>query len=787
MSKWTIICLVSACGLLPLGAAEKLRPSGADRTIARVVAKELPRRHFSKSPLDDALSNQIFEKYLQTLDSNRAYLLAEDVQYFARHKTMLDQYLPSGQIDIAFEMFERFRQRAEERLTFAEAFLADADGWTYEDDVRFELDRKEAEWFSSQSEQDEFWQNRLTHDMLNEILREEQKAEVQAKLDEEKVKDEEVAPEGETDAEAEEEAAGEEEEPRDPKEAVLKRYREHVHRLAQYESIEVLELFLSGFARTYDPHSLYQGPVNQENFAIQMSLQLTGIGARLRTEDSYVKVVDLIPGGPAKRDGRLEPSDMIIGVAQAPDVDPVNTVDMPLQKVVQMIRGEKGETVYLTVLKGEDGVGGTPEVIEIVRDVVQLEDNAAKSRVFRVSVEPELDAPAKPIALYPPEEEEEEGTDVAEGEDEEKDAGADEAAAEEGQDEDVAVDPGPPQAGHRHVAVIHLPSFYLDFAGRRQGKKDYRNCARDVMELIDTAVQEQEAKGIILDLRGNGGGSLDSAIEIAGFFFGRGPVVQVVQVRGNQQQRLVHEDKDARIRYGGPLVIMIDHNSASASEIVAACMQDYGRAVIIGESVTHGKGTVQNIHQLDRIISNPRLLGDQKPGALKYTVAKFYRVNGDSTQRKGVTPDLIWPSHRDHLELGERHLDGAMAWTRVTPRPFRSPVTITDVIPELQSRSWERLQGDSRYQHLVDYVAQYGEFRKDKSVSLSKEVRKARRQQERDVREAAQDAMYPEDAVGRDKDLLLDEALAVMADLIKLSEQNVTATTKASPGLPPQQ
>jgi len=804
MTRW--MRLVALLVVSASSQAENPRPSGGDRQIARVVATTLPVRHLTRIKLDDQLSPKVYDKYLLTLDSNRNYLLQSDIDEFRRHEVMLDDYLRSGQIDIAFHIFGRFMDRVRDRVDFIEKTLAGADSFSFNEDTRILLDRSESDWFTQEEDLDQFWRDRMKHEVLNEILAAERKAEVQAKLEAEKLKKkqekadgdepEEKAAEAEDTAETEaedvveaapsaaeaedqpKEDAGkdeEDEEPKTPAEIVLKRYEDHLHRVEQYDASDVLEMFLSALARTFDPHSSYQGPINQDNFNIQMSLKLQGIGARLRTEDSYVKVVDLIPGGPAKRDGRLEASDMIIGVAQTPDEEPVNTIDMPLRRVVQMIRGEKDKTVYLTVLKGEDGIGGTPVVIDIVREVVQLQDNAAKSRIFRISLDEKQDAPPLPLAIYP-EEKGDEGDEK--DEEEEKD--------EEDEEEDeltIELNPGEKQAHHREVAVIHLPSFYLDFAGRRENKPDYRNCSRDIAELMNGALKDHQAGGIILDFRGNGGGSLDAAIEIAGFFFGRGPVVQVVQLHGTKTHTVVHADRDPGTKYNGPLMVLVDHSSASASEIVAACLQDYGRAVVLGESMTHGKGTVQNVQALDRIISNKKLLGDQKPGSIKYTVAKFYRVNGGSTQRRGVTPDIIWPSHRDHLDLGESSLEGALPWDEIKPQQFRSPVVITDLIPELQGRSWERLQKDDRYTALVDYVAEYGKMREEKTVSLSKEVREGRRTDEREGREAAKEKMYPEEAKGRQKDLMLDEALRLMADLIELTEaRERTAAGAASTG-----
>ena len=767
-------------------SAAPLEPVASDKLVTRIVTKLLPHSHYEQYQIDDALAAKLADQYLRTLDGNRMYLLASDVDEFLVKERLLDDWLKQGNVDVAFKMFDRLLERVRERVAKIEAGISAPYDFTVEES--FLPDRKDAPWCKTTEELDEIWRVRMKNAVLGRILIDEQKAEAAAKLKAEKEKDgddkEETAPEPEEEKEetAAEDELDDEDEDLTPAERVLKSQKDYLTRLEQYESVDVLELYLSALARCYDPHSTYMAPDTKEDFDITMKLSLTGIGARLRVEDSYVKIVDLIAGGPASElesvtDDKtqcVEAGDFVIGVAQSEDEDPVNVIDMPLRKVVRMIRGEKGKPVYLTIFKGEEGVGGTPSIVKIVRDVVKLTANEAKSKVYRVSLDSEQTNLAKAIAEYPQKEEEPKPDAEEEGADKEDDAA--ESATKDDEEEELA-----PIANHeRNVVVVQLPSFYLDFAGRRAGKPDYKSSTRDVRMLIRKAVDAHNAAGVILDLRSNGGGSLDEAISMSGLFFDKGPVVQVMQMSRGNTQRRVHEDRDGVTIYDGPLVVLVNKHSASASEIVAACIQDYGRGVIVGEKGTHGKGTVQNINPLSRFVSNPGLLKGKDPGSLKFTVAKFYRVNGGSTQVKGVTPDIIWPSQREHLEIGEGALDGALPWDSISPRPPGVSITVTDKLDTLMERSNARRAQDDRYKALTDYVEEFRLRQEDKTVLLHKEQRQAQRDAERESREDARDKMYGEDSKGRDGDLLLNEGLHVLADLIQLNEAAVPTTAAQS-------
>jgi carboxyl-terminal processing protease len=782
--------LFALCALfcsLMAPAVPSVEPASSDKMIARIVARILPQSHFQQYKLDDALASKLADQFLRTLDANRMYLLASDVDGFLVKERLLDNWLQQGNIDVAYIMFDHLLKRVRERVAKIEASIDAPYDFTVEES--FLPDRKNAAWCKTVGELDEVWRVRLKNAVLNRILIDEQKAAAAEKLKAEKKEDEtdEDTPEAEKEDEPETEKDEEDdEEDLSPAELVLKSQKDYLHRLEQYESIDVLELYISAFARCYDPHSTYMAPDTKEDFDISMKLSLTGIGARLRVEDSYVKIVDLIAGGPASelesitkdKAQCVQTGDRVIGVAQGETEDPVNVIDMPLRKVVRMIRGEKGKPVYLTILKSEDGVGGTPSIVKIVRDTVKLTANEAKSKVYRVSLDTAEVNLAKAIAEYPKKKDADEDKE----EDAEPEETKDEPEAEEEEEEEEVLAP----IGHheRNVVVVQLPSFYLDFAGRRAGKKDFKSSTRDVRNLISQAVEEHNATGVMLDLRSNGGGSLDEAISMSGLFFDKGPVVQVMQMGNGRTNRRIHEDRDGVTVYDGPLVVLVNKHSASASEIVAACIQDYQRGVIVGEASTHGKGTVQNIHPLNRVITNPTLLQGKDPGSLKFTVAKFYRVNGGSTQVKGVIPDIIWPSQREHLDIGEAALDGALPWDSIPARPPGVSITVTDKLPTLRENSEGRRVKDDRFAALVDYVEEFRKRQADKTVLLHKEQRQTQRDAERESREAARKKMYGKDAKGRDGDLLLDEGLHILADLIKLNEAD-QATAAANEGAVP--
>ena len=463
------------------------------------------------------------------------------------------------------------------------------------------------------------------------------------------------------------------------REHVLKAYEKLYQRILEKDNFEILELFLSTLARTYDPHSAYMAPVTKENFDISMKHSLEGIGARLMADEGYVKITEIIAGGPADRDGRLKAGDLIVSVAQEHE-ESVNIANMSLRKVVSLIRGPKGSVVTLTAIEGGKDLSLPKKNIDLVRDKINLVDRGAKMQLLQASSEmndksrmPETKNSA-PVAK-------------------------------------------------NKIAFISLRSFYTDFDKRRQGTKRYTSSTRDVLELIQQAKQKH-ASALILDLRSNSGGSLDEAVSLAGLFIADG---LVVQVRYRNAKKTVLRDDDSEVHYNGPLVVLVDRFSASASEIFAAAIQDYRRGIVIGERSTYGKGTVQTLHSLNRLVGNRSLLGSLKPGSVKITTAKFYRVNGGSTQEKGVIPDLVIPSFRDTMEIGESSLPTALAWDRVEPAHIQTNLDFGPYLSTIKKRFDGRIKSYDWYKKLVVDIDLYAEYIKQNSVPLNIEKRSKRK------------------------------------------------------------
>jgi carboxyl-terminal processing protease len=708
----------------------KTRPFLID--LSKEVERLTRTHHYSRrSTIDPETSQLWFDEYFDMLDHNHTFFLQADVDEFASARDVLAKQVQNqGRIQFAYDVYERLLERVKQWAEYAADHIDDDFDFSKEEDLV--IDRHEMPRAESMDELHEIWRKRLKNSLLVFKIEEAERAARTAKAEAEKAEGktaekEAPAAKPETGAENVVAAPAEDEEDDiheldDPKLVVLKRYERYLHRRTQVEAIDILEIFLTALTHIYDPHSTYMAPVTDEDFTIDMSLQLTGIGARLTSDDGYVKVTDIITGGPAERDGRLKAGDRIIAVGQEPG-KAVDVIDKPINRVVQKIRGEKGTTVYLTVL---DGDTNAKSVIDIVRDVVKLEDQSAKSEIR------EVDLPIK-----------------------------DEPRGK--------------------IAVIYLPSFYRDF-GAASTSDDFKSSGDDIRRLIQEAGGNDLA-GVILDLRYNGGGALEEAIAIAGLFFGEGPVVQVRNVRGRP---LIRFDKDPTTAYDGPLVVLTDKSSASASEIVAAALQDYHRAVIVGDSSTHGKGTVQQKLPLDRSFQREPQYANEHAGALKLTLAKYYRVTGGSTQLRGVVPDIVLPSYTDYMDMGEAKIPHAMPWDEIQPARFSCDVDVRPYLPELQRRSEERRKKSAEFQDLVANIEHYGERRQRKTLPLSYDSRKKLIEEEeewsrklREARSAGKNRRQsdveedgrpqPEQPETREgKDLVLDEAVAILTDLIAL-------------------
>lgn len=505
------------------------------------------------------------------------------------------------------------------------------------------------------------------------------------------------------------------------------RYKRLLRTFGEFDADEVLQFYLTALAQAYDPHSDYMGKAQLENFAISMKLSLFGIGALLRSEDGYCKIESLVAGGPAARSKKLKPGDRIIAVQQ-PGQEAVDVVDMKLTKVVEMIRGAKGTEVTLTVIPVDAADPAQRKVIGLVRDEIKLEDQEAKAKL--------IELPDSHGSLS-------------------------------------------------RIGVIDLPSFYatFDLAGVK-GRSEPKSTTEDVAKLIRKLLAEQ-VSGIVLDLRRNGGGSLEEAIRLTGLFIKEGPIVQVRDTSGDIN---VEMDPDPGLLYDGPLVVLTSRFSASASEILAAALQDYGRALVVGDRNTHGKGTVQTIYELGKY-SN-RFPRNFNPGALKVTIRKFYRATGSSTQVRGVTPDVVLPSVNNHMEVGEDSQDYALPWDTIAGEPFERENRLPALIEELRRRSEERQQIDPDFAYVREDAERFRKLMADKSVSLNE----AARRKEKDENDARAKARKAERLARVESQAVTYEITLKLADTPglppPLSTNQTTAATDptaepASPTQPP--
>lgn len=674
-SRWLVLavcCLVLGATLFGLrGKAETERDR--QRAIAQIVKTVLERYHFAKHPFDDSLSERAFDLYIKRLDFGKRFLLAGDVTALARHRKSIDEELESGNLALMRDGAVLLRRRVREVRAAVSPFFAQPLSFTEE--AYLELDAEKRGFPETPQDRLEFWHRVITLDVLDRALAlEKEQTEAVEKGEREGV-----------DSLAVREA--------EAREASKKSWHAIFRRLLQRDDQDELRDFLNAVTMAYDPHTTYLPPRDQENFDIQMSGSLEGIGALLREEDEYVKIVEIIPGGAAWRDGRLQADDCILRVGQGVE-EPVDIIGMRLEDAVQLIRGPKGTVVRLTVRKAD----GSVETIPIIRDVVVVEATYAK------------------VALL-----------------EQKETGL-------------------------RLGYVLLPSFYRDFTHEGLG----RNCADDMRSCL-SVLGEKGIDGLVLDVRNNGGGSLRDVVDIAGFFIEQGPIVQVNDMMG---QKRILTDKDADVLYDGPMVVLTNAYSASASEILASALKDYGRSVVVGAATTHGKGTVQGMMPLDRFVAG----AEERPdlGTLKLTIQKFYRVNGSSTQVRGVVPDIVLPDPLDYIESGERELDFALAWSSIPPAQFRHWGKHHYDREALAKQSATRVKQSEKFQKVERLVALMEERRNETQAPLWLAARKAEQEERKREVDAMEydepsdtiDILFYDSNAGRRREKPADEKLA---------------------------
>ncbi|MBR1608734.1 MAG: carboxy terminal-processing peptidase, partial [Kiritimatiellae bacterium] len=617
--------------------------------VSRMVPAVMRELHVSRRPFDEAAAPRAWTNFLESLDPQHVYFTAEDLAAFEPARHGYPAMLATGDLEFPKRVFDTFVSRVERYAGFVAAAVSNEFDFAEEESFRWR--RRNAPWPADDAELEDLWTKRVKNAILasrvSRVVREEEKAE-KAKEPPESP-DSPESPEPPDSPESADPPASPDDKVR---EDILRANAAFIDILHDSDEQFWLEKWFDAVATSYDPHSNYMSPTTSEDFAIDMQLSLQGIGAQLRTDDGAAKIVEIIPGSPAERDvspEHLVPGDKIIGVAQEGDEDFTDIRHWPLYKAVRLIRGPKGSTVRLKVIPVSDPDGS--KIVTLVRDEIKLEEQAAFSRVEKVT---------------------------------------DESGAE------------------RTVGYLRIPAFYASTVGSGAGASQ-RRVSLDAAEEL-ASLNEAGVESLVLDLRGNGGGSLPEAVYVAGLFLRTGPVVIVKE----RHRAAVLPDNDPAVAFRRPVVVMVDRLSASASEIVAAALQDYGRAVVVGDKTTHGKGTVQTILPLE----NGNL------GSLKATTALFYRVDGSSTQIRGVSSDIVLPSlFSTFPELGEDKLPGALAWTRIAPSSYRPVDDLLDAKETLRERSEARLATNAAWQARSRLLDRFAQFNAEETVSLNWDAR----------------------------------------------------------------
>ncbi len=639
-------------------------------SVVKGIVERFVAIHYSQMPLDDSISKEIFKLYLNRLDPGHYYFLEKDIQEFQRYETRLDDMLRRGNIEFALDVFSRFKTRLQQRLQQLEGFLQQE--FDFSKDGEWRIKRSEEPYPKDLKAAQEIWRLKIKFDLLTLKL-------------------------GGTELE-------------EAKNRMMKRVRGLWKDYSQYDDDDVVSLFLNAMANAYDPHSAYMAAQELKNFDISIKLSLDGIGAVLRWEDGYTVVNSVIPGGAAARHGKLRVEDRIIAVAQADEAFE-SVIDMRLNDVVQLIRGKRGTTVRLQVLR-ESEIGLDTLKFSIVRDKIVLKEGEAQSHIFEPS------------------------------------AGTKESS-------------NLPELKHR-IGVIKLPSFYVDFNDRRKNPNNYKSSSRDVKKHLQKFV-DSKVDGLILDLRSNGGGGLDEAITMAGLFIGRNPVVVVRQSGGRRVT--VHRSREKTI-FENPVLLMLNRYSASASEILAGALQDYQRAVLVGDRTTFGKGTVQNIVQLPEGF-----------GALKITIAQFYRVSGGSTQNKGVEANIIFPSVNNVRDIGESVLENALPWRSIDSVSYSKVQNLEKILGTLNERSNKRVD-DSEFfintkRDIDEYLNNIKPLQYTSILKMQEDHQRRLEEREKEMASAKpKDAAHADASNNIPSDISVDgylkESMVILEDFIEL-------------------
>ena len=655
-------------------ACRPLVPRDYDGRIALRLTDTLQKAHVLHKRLDDEISRRAWTNLVTFYDFDHSVFLKGDLDALAVRERRLDDEIKKGDVSFGYDVYNLYVRRLRERIDFATNLVLTAE-WDFTTNETYRIRRKDAPWPATRADAEEHWRKRLKNECLV--------AKVNHDLDKS--------------TNALNVAAD-----------LVKRYRQYAITLTEPDEEAVFQHYMSAIARAYDPHSDYMSPASKEDFDMEMNLTLCGVGAVLSMEDGALKIVEVMPGGPMDVDGRIKEGDKIVGVRQS-DGEMEDIMWQPMRKSIKKIRGKKGTRGTLEIVPRSDSSGLVKKQIELVRDEIKLEDQAATGRVDTVSL----------------------------------------------------------GGVTNKLGYVYLPGFYGTM-DRKPFDPGYRSAAMDVARIL-TDFNAEDVKGLVLDLRGNGGGSLREAVLLSALFVPDGPVVQIRDIRSVGCLPIPPGNP---VAFKRPMVVLTDRASASASEIVAGHLQDVGRAVVIGDVRTHGKGTVQTVSGL----------GPEKYGSCKITTARFYRVDGRSTQLEGVAADIHLPSLLDSLDIGEDKLTYALPFTRIRPAEYSLAWNMNKYGPTLLRLSDARLKADARYLRHVENVKGMKAISDRESVSLEYGARKAQMAADRELRELDADEDDEESSSKKkdkkrrrrnqrdDDDVVLDEANRILMDLIRLTE-----------------
>ena len=683
-----LLVALSSAGISPaISSVSTLTAEAHHNRTLKLINYFVERYHYRKTKLDDLLSSQILDRYLDALDVNRSYFLADDIEFFESYRYELDDYLSAQDSGPLFGIFNVYRSRVLNRIDYALDLLETP--FDFSVDEVYPFDRTQAPWAVDSADLDDLWRRRVKNDYLVLKLEGKTHSEIAKTLED--------------------------------------RYQQQKRRISQLSSQDVFQIMVNAYMSAIEPHTGYFSPRATENFKIRMSLSLEGIGAVLQAQNEFTVVQRVVPGGPAELEGSLRAGDRIVGVGQGDTESVVDVIGWRLDDVVDLIRGPKGSMVRLQIRPDPKTGNSQSRILALTRDEIKLEEQAAQSTLLAVRDTEQV----------------------------------------------------------RRIGVIDIPTFYVDFDARSRGDADYRSTTRDVRRLI-TELENEGIDGLIIDLRGNGGGALAEATALTGLFIDSGPVVQVRDARGRTQ---VNRDPSDGLAYAGPLAVIVDRHSASASEIFSGAIQDYHRGIIVGEP-TYGKGTVQNLIDLDRYSQDP----EQSLGQLKLTIAQFFRITGASTQHRGVVPDIALPSRGPDLPYGEKALENALPFAQIDAATFSQvsndhPAYDLDQLRKIHNA---RVLNDPDFSYLADLR----EIDLPNAQVTEVSLLESQREKDRDHRQGEQKRIFgllkraygyddSTETPGEDlpRDAILLESARILADMSLDTFEGRLVVQKIEPGI----